>query len=77
MSDKSLTEIAWRKMKNRDNDIYATETLLRAMENKCVGACGRFLALNETKGSVWLLGEKSKNPSALLVYSRGTIIPVL
>jgi predicted GNAT family acetyltransferase len=77
MSDKSLTEMAWRKMKNRDSDIYAAEVLLRAMESKCVGACGRFLALNETKGSVWLLNEKNKNPSALLIYSRSTIIPVL
>jgi len=67
----------WRKMKSKDSDIYAAETLLRVMETKCVSACGRFLALNETKGSVWLLSEKSASPSALLIYSRSTIIPVL
>jgi len=67
----------WHKMKNRDSDIYTAETLLRSMENKCVSACGRFLALNETKGSVWLLSEKKASPSALLIYSRSTVIPVL
>jgi predicted GNAT family acetyltransferase len=84
MSDKNTGQTAagaaapkWRKMKNRDSDIYAVETLLRAMESKCVGACGRFLALDETKGGVWMLNEKSKNPSALLINSKSTIIPVL
>ncbi|MDR0302405.1 MAG: GNAT family N-acetyltransferase [Treponema sp.] len=67
----------WRKMGNRDSDIYAVETLLRAMEKKCVSACARFLALNETKGNVWTLNEKSTTPSALLINSRSTIIPVL
>jgi predicted GNAT family acetyltransferase len=67
----------WRKMKNRDSDISAVETLLRAMENKCVSACGRFLSLNETKGNVWTLIGKSAKPSALLINSRSTIIPVL
>jgi len=65
----------WRKMKN-DGDIKSAEILLRANENKNVSACGRFLALDETKGSVWLLNGKNANPQALFVYSRKTLIPV-
>ncbi|MDR2941675.1 MAG: GNAT family N-acetyltransferase [Treponema sp.] len=81
MNDKSPVKAdaiaqKWRKMK--ESDISAAETLLRAMENKCVGACGRFLTINDTRGGVWLLGEKrGQNPSALLIYSRSTINPVL
>jgi len=73
MSDESPK---WRKMKNNDGDIYAAETLLRAIERKCVSACGRFLALDESKGSVWMLSGKNESPQALLIYSRKTLIPV-
>jgi len=66
----------WRKMKNKDSEIKAAQTLLRANENNNVSACGRFLALDETKGSVWLLNGKNANPAALLVYSRKTLVPV-
>jgi len=74
MSDVRLK---WHKMKNNYGGIYAVETLLRAMEDKCVSACGKFLALDETKGGVWLLNKKNVSPFALLIYSRGAIFPVL
>ena len=64
-------------MKDKKSDIKAAETLLRTNERNCVGACGRFLSLNETKGHVWMLNEITTSPSALLIYSRSTIIPVL
>jgi len=67
----------WRKMKNKYSDINAAETLLRANENKCVSACGRFLSLDETKGHVWMLNEIKTSPSALIIYCKGTVIPVL
>jgi len=66
----------WRKMKNKESDIKAAETFLRANENNNVSACGRFLALDESKGSVRLLTGKNTIPQALLVYSRKTLIPV-
>jgi ribosomal protein S18 acetylase RimI-like enzyme len=67
----------WRKMKKKESDIKAAETLLRTNENKCVGACGRFLSLDETKGHVWTLNENKTSPSALILYSKSTLIPVL
>jgi uncharacterized protein len=67
----------WRKMKDKESDIKAAETFLREYETKCVSACGRFLSLDETKGHVWLLNANKTAPSALLVYSRSTVIPVL
>jgi len=66
----------WRKMKNNDGDICAVETLLRAMENNCVGACGKFLALDGTNGRVWILSEKNAGILALLIYSKSTVFPV-
>ena len=67
----------WRKMKNKESEKKAAETLLRANESKCVSACGRFLSLDETKGHVWLLSEKKTSSSALIIYCKGTVIPVL
>jgi len=67
----------WRKMKKKESDIKAAETLLLANENRCVSACGRFLSLDETKGHVWMLNENKTSVSALIIYSKSTVIPVL
>ena len=67
----------WRKMKKKESDIKAAETLLRTNECKYVSACGRFLSLDESKGHVWMLSEKKTTASALIVYSKSTVIPVL
>jgi uncharacterized protein len=67
----------WRKMKNRESEKKAAETLLRTNENRCVSACGRFLSLDETKGHVWMLTGNKTNISALIIYCKGTVVPVL
>ncbi|MDR1098976.1 MAG: GNAT family N-acetyltransferase [Treponema sp.] len=64
----------WRKMKR--GDTADTEFFLRRREAWCVGACGRFLKPGSGKKQVWLLRERSGLLSALLLYSRRTLLPV-
>ena len=65
----------WKKMKKKD--IPAVEALLRAMESRCVSACGRFLIREESFDPVWTLRGKDGELSGLLINSRTTLIPVL
>lgn len=65
----------WRRMKNRDT--ADVETMLRAIEEKYVSACGRFLARSSTKDNVWTLRGERGDISAMLVHSKSTMIPVL
>lgn len=67
--------LRWKKTKNRDTN--QIETLLRDTENDCVPACSRFLVRGSSKTSIWALGEKGKEFSALLINSRSTLMPVL
>jgi predicted GNAT family acetyltransferase len=62
----------WRKIKK--SQIAGAQDLLRANERWCMNACGRFL-----KGGspVWVLGGKSGLPSAIVIHSRQTLLPVL
>jgi predicted GNAT family acetyltransferase len=52
------------------------ELFLRRREPWCVGACGRFLARNSGKDQVWTLRDEGGRLSALLLYSRRTLLPV-
>jgi RimJ/RimL family protein N-acetyltransferase len=65
----------WKKMKKRDSS--SVEILLRAMESRCVSACGRFLIRDESDDPVWTLRGKDGELSGLLISSRSTLIPVL
>jgi len=67
----------WRRLRDKESDIYAVESLLRANEKNYVSACGRFIELDGSKGGVWMLNEKKTDPFALLIYSRSAVIPVL
>jgi ribosomal protein S18 acetylase RimI-like enzyme len=61
---------SWRKI--RKSPEAGARELLRANEQWCMNACGRFI-----KGSpVWALGRKDA-PSALVIDSRQTLLPVL
>jgi ribosomal protein S18 acetylase RimI-like enzyme len=51
--------------------------LLRAMEGRCVSACGRFLIRGESGDPVWTLRGKDGELAGLLINSRSTLIPVL
>ncbi|MDR0443567.1 MAG: GNAT family N-acetyltransferase [Treponema sp.] len=70
-----MSEFRWRKMK--ENDASGTEALLRAREDFCVGACGRFLTRDSSKGHIWTLRGEEGKPSALILHSKSMLIPVL
>jgi ribosomal protein S18 acetylase RimI-like enzyme len=67
--------LKWRKMKNRD--FLRIETMLRDIEDDYVSACGRFIFREPSKDHVWILGNKKREPSALIINSRSTLMPVL
>ena len=58
-------------------DIPGAETLLRAMEGRCVSACGRFISRDPSSDYVWTMRGKYGELSGLLINSRSTLIPVL
>jgi len=70
MIDPLFSRQDWRKIKKN----AGVEELLRANERWCVNACNRFL-----KGGspVWILGGKKGIPSALVIHSKQTLLPVL
>ncbi|MDR1319653.1 MAG: GNAT family N-acetyltransferase [Treponema sp.] len=57
------------------NTSAASEALLRAREPWYVSACGRFLS-RSSRDHVWTLRGREANISALIVYSRKTLLPV-
>jgi GNAT superfamily N-acetyltransferase len=61
-------------MKKKDGE--EPEFFLRRREPWCVGACGRFLNPGSGKDQVWLLRDRGGPLSALLLYSRYTLLPV-
>ncbi|MCL2441387.1 MAG: GNAT family N-acetyltransferase [Treponema sp.] len=65
----------WKKISN--SDLPAVENLLRGNEHKYVNACGKYLTRSPANDSVWLLKNKKKEITALLINSRSTLIPVL
>jgi ribosomal protein S18 acetylase RimI-like enzyme len=62
----------WLKIKK--SQIDGAEELLRANERWCMNACGRFL---KGGSSVWILGGRKSPPSALLIQTGQTLLPVL
>jgi ribosomal protein S18 acetylase RimI-like enzyme len=58
----------------KKSQIVGAEELLQVNERWCMNACGRFL-----KGGspVWVLDGKRGVPSALVIHSRQTLLPVL
>jgi ribosomal protein S18 acetylase RimI-like enzyme len=61
-------------MKKRD--AQEPEAFLRRREPLCAGACGRFLNPGPEKNQVWLLRTPEGSLSALLLFSRRTLLPV-
>ena len=59
----------------KKKDVPAAEKLLFELENDYVSACGRFLAREEPRDTVWLLCGKNE-VFALVINSKSTIIPV-
>ena len=64
--------LSWRWRKIKKSQIAGAQELLRANERWCMNACDRFL-----KGGspVWILGRGL--PSALVIHSGQTLLPVL
>jgi len=70
MTDPLFSRQGWRKIKK--SQITGAEELLRANERWCMNACGRFL---KGGSAVWILGRDL--PSALVIHSKQTLLPVL
>jgi ribosomal protein S18 acetylase RimI-like enzyme len=70
MTNPLFSRQGWRKIKK--SQINGAEELLRANERWCVSACGRFL---KGGSAVWMLGRCL--PSALVIHSIRTLLPVL
>jgi hypothetical protein len=64
----------WRKIKSKD--ISRIENMLLDVESDYVSACARFLARVESRDSIWLLGGKKNEISALVINSRSAFLPV-
>jgi len=71
MTDPLFPRQGWRKIKK--SQISGAEELLRANERWCMNACGRFL---KGGSAVWMLG-RGIPPSALVIHSKQTLLPVL
>jgi predicted GNAT family acetyltransferase len=52
------------------------ELFLRRREAWYVGACGRFLSRNPRQDQIWMLRDYKRVLSALLLYSKRTVLPV-
>jgi ribosomal protein S18 acetylase RimI-like enzyme len=70
MTDPLFLRRRWQRMKK--SQIAGAEELLRANERWCMNACGRFL---KGGSSIWILGRSL--PSALVIHSGQTLLPVL
>jgi ribosomal protein S18 acetylase RimI-like enzyme len=67
--------VAWRKL---PSDLKQTaETFLKAHEKYCVGAFARFLNMEPNRDNVWFVPGLDNEITALLVYSRHSLFPVL
>jgi ribosomal protein S18 acetylase RimI-like enzyme len=65
----------WKRMKSKD--AAGIEKFLREKENDYVGACGRFIDRDILKTNVFTLSGREGELSALMLYSRGSLLPVL
>jgi len=70
-----MSEYFWRRMKN--SEVSAVEKMLRAIEDRYVGACGRFLLRDDSNDPVWVLRGKKGGLLGLVINSRSTLMPVL
>jgi predicted GNAT family acetyltransferase len=70
MNEPRSLRKSWLKIKK--SQITGVEELLRANERWCMSACGRFL---KGGSSIWILGRGL--PSALVIHSGQTLLPVL
>jgi ribosomal protein S18 acetylase RimI-like enzyme len=64
----------WHTLKKRE--ALAAESFLREREKTCVTACAGFIRREKT-GHVWFLPDEAGNIASLLIYNRGSLIPVL
>jgi len=65
----------WRKMKSRESPV--AEALLKSHERWCMNACSRYINRKSLKGEVWTLHDETGEISALAVYARRGLLPVL
>jgi len=67
---------SWRKMRNKDKDIFPAEDMLRDLEKDYPCAAARFLSREPSKDPVWILKGKKGELSALIINSKSTVLPV-
>ncbi|MCL2762768.1 MAG: GNAT family N-acetyltransferase [Treponema sp.] len=65
----------WRKIKK--HQITEAELRLQSNERWCMNACSRYLTRNPAKDTVWTLLDESGAISALIVYVKQNLLPVL
>ena len=65
----------WRKLKKRQT--AEAELLLQSQERWCMNACSRYLTRDAAQDSVWTLCDESGVISALVVYAKQGLLPVL
>jgi GNAT superfamily N-acetyltransferase len=64
----------WKRLGQRG--FNQAEELLRRQESYCVSACARFLNMARFNDCLWGLRDTQDSVSALLLYSRQTLLPV-
>jgi len=65
----------WRKLKK--HQIPDAEAILRSQEIWCMNACSRFLNRDSIKQKIWALNDHEGKISALIIFSRQSVLPVL
>jgi len=68
---------SWRKMKNKENEIFPAEDMLRDLEDNYTCAAARFISRVPSRDTVWTLTGKKNELSALIINSKSTLLPVL
>ncbi|MDR0472168.1 MAG: hypothetical protein LBH43_00610, partial [Treponema sp.] len=64
----------WRIMRKRDS--AGVEALLRKRELWYVAASGRFINRKEFEARAWVLKDREKSLSSLVIYSKQNLLPV-
>ncbi|MDR1105193.1 MAG: GNAT family N-acetyltransferase [Treponema sp.] len=64
----------WKNLRRRD--MKAAEDMLKKNEVLYPGAAGRYLHRSSSPSRIWVLKDREKSVSGLLIYSRKTLFPV-
>ena len=72
---KKQEQLRWQKLKKKQ--LPNAEAMLRSQEIWCMNACNRFMNRRSLKSKIWALSPKDDSLSALLIYARQSLLPVL